>query len=406
MTRMRSSVDVALGLSLIAFGILEAQMHVSFESGTAAPRYIIAVAMGVAVGVHRREPGLALILVWIACGLQVLSDFDIMFVQLGVVVVAYGAARFGSTPIVWASALSIPIAYVIGAAYVLSHGTALATTLGVSALTFQDVRPAVVLAASAAVPLAVPWLIGIALRMRDRARKSREDRIHAENSRTIAETGRAQAEEIAQVREEQARLARDVHDVVGHSLAVILAQAESARFLPSDEPARLKETMANIAASARESLGDVRRVLSATSDERAAPPTGGLGSLIEGIRASGTALNSTVTGTPLPLPPELAIVAYRVLQEMLTNALKHGMSTEPVGIVRTWQDGLWIEVTNKMGPSSGGQGRGVDGMHQRLALVGGSLTIEQDSDSYVARAWLPEGDQNTQPDRCDDAERA
>ena len=399
MTRMWSRPDTALGLMVITFGILEAQPHLAHDAATTVPHYLIIIGMGAAVGLHRREPGLALGLVWIACGLQVISGFDITLVQLGVVVVAYGAARYGSTPIVWASALSIPAAYAIGATYVLNHGTELATLLGVSTLSMRDIRPVVVLTASAAVPLAVPWLIGIAMRMRDRARINGAERIQAERSRSVAETERAQAQEIARVREGQTRLARDVHDVVGHSLAVILAQAESARFLPDDDPARLKETMANIAGSARVSLGDVRRVLSITPDEVHAPPTGGLDGLVEGVRASGTALHSTVNGTPRPLPPEVAVVAYRVLQEMLTNSLKHGPPGEPVEVVRTWQDGLRIEVTNKVGSSPTGPGQGVDGMRQRLASVGGSLTVGQDGDSYAARAWLPLPGQGTQPIR-------
>lgn len=386
---MRTWADLALGVAVFAFGAIEAQKHLRYEAETSLAHYLIAVGMGVAVSMHRREPTLALALVWIACGIQVISGFDIMLVQLGVMLVAYGAARFGSTLAVWASGLSLPLAYGIGAVYVLRRGTELATMLGVSTLAQQNLPPMLVLAVSAAVPLAMPWLIGIALRMRDRARTSREEHLQAEQNRAAAVTGRVQAEEVARVREEQARLARDVHDVVGHSLAVILAQSESARFLPDENPARLKETMANIADSARESLGDVRRVLSTARDERPAPPPGGLDSLIAGVRAAGTTLLSTITGLPQPLPPEFAVVAYRVLQEMLTNALKHGIAGEPVIVDLTWAGGLEITVTNRAETSTGGSGQGVDGMRRRLTAVGGSLAVGQHGDSYVAHAWLP-----------------
>ena len=94
---------------------------------------------------------------------------------------------------------------------------------------------------------------------------------------------RDQAEEIAQLREEQARLARDVHDVVGHSLAVILAQAESAQYLKDADTTALKQTMANIATSARTSLQDVRQVLTTTGGGTPAPArTAGLDSLVDG----------------------------------------------------------------------------------------------------------------------------
>src|SRR5690606_29784964 len=109
----------------------------------------------------------------------------------------------------------------------------------------------------------------------------------AEQERQQAEEQRARAEEVARLQEGQTRLARDVHDVVGHSLAVILAQAESAQFLPENDPARLKATFATTADSARESLQSVRRVLSSTAGPDATeadPPTGGLAGLVDGVR--------------------------------------------------------------------------------------------------------------------------
>jgi signal transduction histidine kinase len=130
-----------------------------------------------------------------------------------------------------------------------------------------------------------------------------------------AEAERDQAEEIARLREDQARLARDVHDVVGHSLAVILAQAESAQFLEDADTTGLKRTMANIATSARSSLDDVRTVLATTQGRPSGPPQQpDLEGLLDGVRASGHVVESTVVGTPQPLPPELEVVDFRVLQ--------------------------------------------------------------------------------------------
>ena len=101
-----------------------------------------------------------------------------------------------------------------------------------------------------------------------------------------AEAERDQAAEIARLRDEQTRLAHDVHDVVGHSLAVILAQAESAQFRDDDDTAALKQTMANIATSARGSLEDVRQVLAATSGTAGpADPAGRPRQPVEGVRA-------------------------------------------------------------------------------------------------------------------------
>ena len=109
--------------------------------------------------------------------------------------------------------------------------------------------------------LATAWLAGLALRFLDRATTSREHAGRGRGGRG-RRAGRDRAGlEIARLREEQARLARDVHDVVGHSLAVILAQAESAQYLPDDDPARSRRRWRTIASSARASLQDVRHVL-------------------------------------------------------------------------------------------------------------------------------------------------
>ena len=384
---MRS--DIALGLAFLVFGVAETLRDVTPEPATTVPRLLVAAGMGAAVASHRREAGLSLGLAWFACGIQVVWGFDIMLVEFGVVVVGYGAARYGSTATVWASAMSIPAAYGIAATSVLHRGTEMAALLGITELTVRDVGPAIILATSGAVPLVVPWLIGMVLRLRDWIRVVREERLLAENNRSLAEKGRAQAEEIARAREEQARLARDVHDVVGHSLAVILAQAESATFVSDADPERLRATMATIAGAARSSLGDVRRVLAATPGSAPLPPPGDADSLINGVRASGIQVDSRVTGTPRQLPAGHGAIAYRVLQEMLTNALKHGRQGEPVIVERRWNGHLEIEVRNLTDRHAGQGGRGVEGMRRRLASLGGILTIETVGDTFVAKACLP-----------------
>jgi signal transduction histidine kinase len=235
--------------------------------------------------------------------------------------------------------------------------------------------------------LGVPWLAGLALRFSVRAQQSRA-------SQVVAEAERDQAEEIARLRDEQAQLARDVHDVVGHSLAVILAQAESAQYLEDGDTERLQRTMQNIATSARSSLDDVRQVLGSTSGA-AAPPAGsaGLDRLIDGIRASGHEVVTSEVGTPQPMPPELEVVAFRVLQEMLTNAIKHGRRDQPVLVERHWEGDLRIEVQNIVESSDDAAegGQGLDGMRRRLEAVGGRLDVRRrlEPPTFTATAWVP-----------------
>jgi signal transduction histidine kinase len=133
--------------------------------------------------------------------------------------------------------------------------------------------------------------------------------------------------------------------------------------------------MQTIATSARSSLRDVRQVL--TLGHTGAVRRGGLDSLIETLQGNGHRIVSTEVGEPRPLPPELELVAYRVLQEMLTNAIKHGRRDEPVVVQRHWPDRddefLRITVQNHFDAAAGTgeSGQGLDGMRRRLESVGG-----------------------------------
>ncbi|PZF85917.1 hypothetical protein C1I92_03300 [Jiangella anatolica] len=362
----------------------------------------VAIGTAAAVGLSRRLPAAALGLVWAVCGVQLVFGIDLMLVQVTIAAVAFGTARWGSTATVWLSALSIPVAAMIvvvianarglGGLADLAGNASLVESLRDLSMTWQVTG---VLVGTAA--LGAPWLAGLALRYGDRARRSRVSQQAAEEdtARAVRETG--QAREIARLREEQARLANDVHDVVGHSLAVILAQAESAQYL--DDPQALKETMAKIATSARTSLRDVRQVLTDTKQPPAQPA--GLETLVDGVRASGHEVVSTEIGVPRPMPPELEVVAFRVLQEMLTNAIKHGRRDVPVHVERHWEGELRIEVRNVVAESPfaapagtvAGGGAGLEGMRRRLESVGGRLDVRRrDEDgrtTFTATAWVP-----------------
>lgn len=395
--------DLTLAFVVAAAGLYEAATAFVWAGGRVS---LVMVALGtaIAVGLTRVRPGAALAMVWAICLLQLLTGTEFMLVQLSVAVVAFGSARWGSVPTVWLSAMSIPLAVV---AVVLMVGTSglsgftslveligygnLSRTILESGTTWRAVAAAAGMAA-----LAAPWLAGLAFRFGDRARLSRASQAAAEEDAARAQLESEQAREIARLRDEQARLARDVHDVVGHSLAVILAQAESAQYLDDADAQRLKDTMATIARSARSSLQDVRQVLSET--QQAAARTGDLDSLIDSLRTGGHELITTEVGTARPLPPELAEVAYRVLQEMLTNAIKHGRRDSPVSVELHWEGELRIEVRNVVDEpdasgARGGGGQGLDGMRRRLESVGGRLDVRRREEAlgttFTVTAWMP-----------------
>ncbi len=403
----RWAPDVGAGLVVLLIGLTEVfSMDTRYyETNPRVGTALVAVAMAMAVTLCRHHPAAALALVWVTCTAQVLTGTQLLMVELAICVVAFGAARWGRVGTVLASALSIPVAAVITVLWIdpsvfyRALETAGFTALIETTSRFSDrwQLSAAVLGMSV---LGVPWLAGLSFRFSDRAKESQV-------SQVTAEAQRDQAEEIAELREEQARLARDVHDVVGHSLAVILAQAESAQYLEDVDTTALKQTMTNIATTARTSLQDVRQVLSATNGTVAPLARhGSLDDLVDGVRAAGHEVAATEVGTPQPLPPELDGVAFRVLQEMLTNAIKHGQRGEPILVERHWEGELRIEVRNVIDTSAPETqplvmaqpipehvGQGLEGMRRRLESVGGRLDVRRRSEAggptFTATAWVP-----------------
>lgn len=393
--------DVAVGLVVLVLGLWEINGDAVYT--TVWTPVVVVIGLALAVGFCRAMPGLALLLVWVIGALQVFTDTGALVVELLFAVVAFGCARWGSTAVLWLSGLSIPAGAAIAVLWLDPNVFYDALDIaGVRVLAETAYRggnvwrlPAGLMAMGV---LAAPWLAGLALRFGSRARESQISQVAAEEDAARALRESEQAREIAQLREEQARMARDVHDVVGHSLAVILAQAESAQFVEDVDTQALKKTMEKIATSARSSLQDVRQVLTTTNDTQPVVRQGDLDSLIEGVRASGHEVVATEVGTPQPLPPELDVVAFRVLQEMLTNAIKHGVRGQPVLVERHWHGELRIEVRNAIGqPASveepGTDGQGLDGMRRRLESVGGRLDVrrrdEADIPTFTATAWVP-----------------
>lgn len=394
--------DATLGGAVAFVGFAEQTSGFQFVDEFTRDSLVLILGFALAAALCRRIPGAALGVVWLTCMAQVVSGTHLMIIELAVGIVAFGTARYGSTLVVWLSGLSIPIGTLAAVIVVRQLGPGFLIQLYNPVRTVYSegsVGPAAMAVFGLSV-LAIPWMLGLLVRSRAQTEVSRADRDAAETLREEAEAGRAQAQEIADLRAEQARLAHDVHDVVGHSLAVILAQAESAQFLPEDDTARIRQTLENVAVSARRSLQDVRTVLSGA--EQPGTTTAGLDSLVDSLRIAGHDLRSSVVGEPRPLPPELDVVAYRVLQEMLTNALKHGRRSEPVWVERHWEGELRIEVRNLIdapnwpveptGPTA--PGVGIEGMRRRVESVGGHLDVRRrdeadDGSTFTATAWVP-----------------
>lgn len=343
-------------------------------------------ALWCSVLLFRRVPLAALGLVWLAGVAQVTQNSPLTLAQVAVVPVAYGCARYGSVWTAAAAGVSMPLAAALGVLYV-QHGGWNVVDYRLADLV-DSVRyradTLTLFSAATLLTLAIPWLLGLLMRALNRSRT-------AERARDEAQAQAILTQEIAELREAQAGLARDVHDVVGHSLAVILAQAESAQFFADDAP-RLQSTLATIATSARSSLADIRHVLGQTG-ATAALDDNAFTELVEGVRSTGRGVTVAEVGTPRPLPPDLRVVAHRVAQEMLTNAVRHGDGSSAIEMTRFWGETLCIQTRNKtaLGEPMSAHGSGILGMLRRLESVGGTLTAVREGDDFVATAWMPTG---------------
>jgi signal transduction histidine kinase len=200
------------------------------------------------------------------------------------------------------------------------------------------------------------------------------------------------------VLEERARIARELHDVVAHGVSVMVVQAQAGPLLLSDGD-RVRDTFRSIEAVGREALVDLRRLLGIlrTGDESLAvgpqPGLDSLTSLVEQVRGSGLTVDMQVEGEPVPLPPGVDLSAYRIVQEALTNTIKHAGRARSHVLLRYDHQMIEIEVVDDGSALDGdpsGSGHGLIGMRERVALYGGSLEAGRRSDGgYLVRARLP-----------------
>ncbi|MEV3971622.1 histidine kinase [Streptomyces sp. NPDC050698] len=219
-------------------------------------------------------------------------------------------------------------------------------------------------------------------------------RLRAEQTALLAEMDRAQA-----VTAERARMARELHDVVANHLSAIAIHSTAA--LSLDDPKTSQEALVVIRENSVEGLAEMRRLIGILRDSSgdvepaAAPTLDGLGSLVEGARANGLDVTLDAGQGEVPVPVELA--AYRIVQESLTNALKHA-APGPVDVALSRRDGsLTVSVISPYGdrdaPRAPGSGAGLVGMRERVALLGGTFEAGPedcpDGKTWAVRATLP-----------------
>ena len=231
---------------------------------------------------------------------------------------------------------------------------------------------------------------------------NRRSRHAAEHERRAARLELEQEEEArAAVAEERSRIARELHDVIAHSISVMTVQAGAARMLLDEQPARALEPVAAVEETGRQALAELRRLLGVLRMDMASEPVlapqpgiAHLDSLLEHARGAGMSVELAVEGEPEQLPPGVDLAAYRVVQEALTNAIKHAGPTSVWVAIRYGKGELDVEVTNDGNDTGGGGGigQGLVGMRERVALYGVELEAGRlDAGSYRVRARLPLG---------------
>jgi signal transduction histidine kinase len=420
-SRWAVAVDVVLAALLAAVAWLFGGLRPTSPAETASLVLILA-----AIVVRRPWPWAAWTL-GLAGGLIQVAD------GLGVVLVLYSVTAYGPRLMLLLTGLILPVAAVAGAITLIQRGTGvqrIADALLPRFIPGGVIGRGVVLYLAVLAPVAATYLAGL-------ARRSVLAAQQAAVRESLAAADSERAAQLAAVQGQRADLAREVHDVVGHSLAVIIAQADSVRFRDmnaADGPEQVQATVAAIAATARDSLGEIREVLARLGQ----PEPGGqpgqegqpgrgqyepgrpaaaagdtLPELFARVRQAGVALTVRHEGEPSDAGPDERAVLVAVTREMLTNALRHGDRAAPVDVLLRWScDGVLIRVRNREGTGVGpgltgsagspgsagsagsGAGRGIPGMRARLSRVGGTLGTAREplpdgGQDFVADAWVP-----------------
>lgn len=384
MTRLPHPVlsRLAWGLGYAVPVVFCLVLHIPLLS-SGAPGPLVAILLvtvfGLAIAVARDIPLLSLGLTWAGAAITVVAAADLSIIHVAIPLIVYLVVRHGGALVLGLSALTILCAPVIGFFYLsqINSSVLYASQL----LSESGARYDLVLLGVLFIAVLLPAMLGGLVRLARDVRRSRR-------AQREAEAKTAAALELAHIRAEHTRLARDVHDIVGHSLVVIIAQANAVSYLGPESFSQVRGITDSISEVARRSLADVRQVL---ADSEEIP--GDLADLLGSVRSSGREVNFGDHGTAIELPAATRIAVYRVVQELLTNALKFSAPESVIAVHQTWEaQRVRIVVSNPIAAhweSSEGGGRGLPGARDRLLLIGGTLAIDLGEDTFTATVEIP-----------------
>jgi signal transduction histidine kinase len=240
--------------------------------------------------------------------------------------------------------------------------------------------PSLTQAVSTSATYAAAWGLGVYVR-------SRREYLNVVEERASLLEREREVRSREAVADERARIARELHDMVGHALSLIVIQSGGAQRVLQSKPELVRDTLASIEATGRQALTDMERMLgmlrTTEATEETLSPQPGLGDievLAARVSEAGLPVEVAVEGSPVPLPTSVDLSAYRIIQEALTNALKHAGPAQADVNIRYGPDSLELVIVDNGQGASGdavdnhrGGGRGLIGMKERVALFGGEL---------------------------------
>ena len=389
LTLRRQLFDIAFAVLLVAGGVnyvfeehrpgellvaAQGDGPVITQEGPAGPPVVPYVILTLVLGcilTQRRRYPLAVLLLVAALTLPVVDDVP-RVTYYTCVVAAYTAAAY--SPYRMPTLVSV-------------------VTLGLLAWAFtRDGMPTVPQQYVGSGVLALVVLAGLALWLW----RSRFE----EGQLRLAAAGRERAAELRRaIESERSRIARELHDVVTHNVSVMLIQAGAARRTLPSSPDDAREALLAVEGAGRTAMAELRHVmglLAPDADEAALTPQPGLSdleALVTRVREAGMPVELTMVGTPRPVPAGEALAAYRVVQEGLTNAVKHAAGASAGVTVQYDETELRVEVADAgsrgPGPELDGSGRGLLGLRERLAVYGGTLRADPSPNGFRISAVIP-----------------
>jgi signal transduction histidine kinase len=239
--------------------------------------------------------------------------------------------------------------------------------------------------------VAVAWVLGQMVRYRRRQMAARAAQVQRENESRAHEAAAA----------ERSHMSRELHDVLAHSLSLISIQAGAARSVMDTAPERVRACLLSIEMVSAEAWAETRQFLDGAGSERARTVASfsrsrleQLMGLIQRLESAGLSVDLAVSGQARPLSADADLCAYRIVQESLTNALRHASHGHTLVSVRYSESHVELEIASEGtqlpgSPMLGGRQHGLSGMHERVRAIGGQLSVDHGAGRFTVRARLP-----------------